>query len=152
MFSLQTIEAFVSTDSIKKQVFSSIVTSESKATKDMSIEIAENLAKTIFLENFPVNQLSGKYILQISEKMSIDDFMIFCLAKDSEADKNILKNAFEKLMLSSLLRPLSTRFMCWMFDLDFDAVRTLRSENEDAYLEIGDAIVLAGAYLGLQSK
>ena len=119
--------------SVTKEVFSSIATSESSATKKMAIATATGIAKKIN----PSVVHSG-YI----EKVSIDDFMVFA--------EEYCNNETKTLKYRLLITPFKgswVRLVAFLYDLDGDRLVELSKSNDKAYFEVGDAIALAGLYL-----
>jgi len=122
--------------SITKEVFSSIATSESSATKKMAIASATGIAKKIN----PSVVHSG-YV----EKVSIDDFMVFA----EEYCNTVTKTIKYKLVVTPF-KGLWVRLVAFLYDLDGDRLVEMSKSNDKAYFEVGDAITLAGLYLLLE--
>ena len=130
------------------EVFSSIVATESKATKGVAIASAEVYCSKI-LESFTdgSNVLKSSSIAVVAQKMDLNSLVDFASAVDAKIQegfkiKTILKTGF--------LRNLGIRWVAFMYDLDYARLKALRSNDRDLYYEVGDAIFLAGVYLALQ--
>ena len=134
------IEAYIDDrGSVAKEVFSSIVNSKSKTSKDMAKRIAVELAKQINTNVVGVN----RYL----QEVSVENFIVF--AEEWEAKKNehpwtrwVKKNFSPQLLW----------VVSYIFDLDYKALMRLKEDDHEAYLQTGDGMVLAGLYLHLSEQ
>ena len=121
-----------------QDVFKSITESESTSAQDtaiaMTLEYVRKLNTSLIAD--PTQYLKST---------SVETFMI--LAKDqSQKDKKSLKYQL-------LVAPFKS-FWIWssakVFELNGDRLIELSQNNDQAYFDVGDAIILAGLYLYLQ--
>ena len=118
---------------VTKKAFLSIITSESSAAKRMAIATATGIAEKI-------NPSGGGYL----EKISVGDFMVFAEDHYSKVTKKI-----EYRLLVAPFKGLWVHLAAFLYDLNGDRFVELSKLSDKAYLEAGDAAVLAGLYLSL---
>ena len=130
------------------EVFSSIVGTDSKATKNMAIAVSEMYCKKA-LESFTDggNVLKSSAVSIAVQQMDVESLMDFASAVDAK-----LQSGFKNRIISKTewLRNLGLRLIAFMYDLDYARLKSLRSSDRDLYYEVGDAIFLSGVYLALQ--
>ena len=130
------------------EVFSSIVGTDSKATKNMAIAVSEMSCKKV-LESFTDggNVLKSSAVSIAVQQMEIETLMDFASAVDAK-----LQGEFKHRIISKTewLRNIGLRLIAFMYDLDYARLKSLRSCDRDLYYEVGDAIFLSGVYLALQ--
>ena len=134
--------------SVCLEVFSSIVSTRSKATRSQAISTAEMYCGKV-LESLGghVTVTGVSPIKAATQAMNLDALVSLVCGAEIEMRE---VDAVKKIMKSDFLRNLTLLWISFMYDLDFSSIKNLRASDRDVYLEVGDAIFLSGLYLGLQ--
>lgn len=131
------------------EVFSSIVGSESKASRSAAVEMTEKYcAKVVKSFDFQGSVAKTTAMSIVKRSMTIDDLMIYVASVDAGLQKERLAKFIIK---RKVLRNLALRIGSFVFDFDYSRLKDLRDNNHDLYLDVGSAIFLAGLYLEMQS-
>lgn len=122
--------------SLVKEVFSSIVTNKSKATKSAAKDRVVALADILNDGLFGVDV----YL----KTVEVSTFMSFAEELDHNQQKTLLYRSLFKPFKSFWLR-----IICYLYELNYVTVMNYSEQSDRRYYEIGDAIVLAGLYIYL---
>lgn len=136
-------------DGICLEVFSLIVGSKSKASRNAAVDLTEQYcAKVVKSFNFQGSVAKTTAMAIVKQSMTIDDLMVYVASVDAGLQKERLARFILK---RKVLRNLALRIGSFVFDFDYSRLKDLRDNNHDLYLDVGSAIFLAGLYLEMQS-
>lgn len=145
MITATDIELYVEgSKSVCREVFSSIVSSRSNATRSAAVETAIKFCKLIKgIMGYILTDSDSEYVnFVLCAFDDVKDLMILV-----EGEVNNGSNTSRFLSHIPGFKSLMLRLLCYVYDLDFEIVSALRISDYNAYLEITDAIFLAGLYL-----
>jgi hypothetical protein len=151
MITQKDIESYIETKSSTcREAFSSIVATKSAPTKRIAIKVTEKMCASVvevYLQNESVVKKSA--INTVVNNLDLETFCVFCEAIDAEKKKVTMS----RLLLGiPILRDLSLRLVCFVYELDYSQVKLLRSKKTELYLEVGGAMILGGLYLAIAKQ
>jgi hypothetical protein len=119
---------------IIQEVFSSIKNSKNKSTRNSAITVGKSFVERL-------NESITKDKKQYLHKTSLEEFMIFANELDGKTRQSIQYKLFTK-PFTFLIIPI----LAFIFDLNAKKIFELKEIEDEAYYEVGDAILLAGLY------
>jgi hypothetical protein len=143
MYTTKEIRHYASKSSVCKEVFLSIVFSKNSATRMAAIESFEVATRKV-LKGFPLQSSVVDPVSSIDQCLSLEGlFKAFEVVAAKE------ENSFKgRLFLgTSFGRSIGLKLIAFIYDLDFAKITKMRQNSFEDYLEIGDAILLSGAFL-----
>jgi hypothetical protein len=134
---------------IVKEVFSSVVGSESKATRNAAVTQLDAYCKEV-LRAHPewapvIKGISPRQALV--QRFDVHEVVALIDAADSRLHRHLLNQAANAF---PALRTLMIRIGAFLYDLDARRLIELRASDTDRYKDVGLGIVLAGLYLSLK--
>jgi hypothetical protein len=144
-------ELVYKSDSIVKEIFSSVVGSKSKATRTAAVAQVEVYCKEVLRvhpEWAPITK--GTSSLQsLLELFTVAEIVALIDAADSRLHSSV----FNKIVnASSMLRILMIRLGAFVYDLDSSRLIELDASDKDKYKAVGLGIVLSGLYLSMADQ
>jgi hypothetical protein len=134
---------------IVKEVFSSVVGSESKATRNAAVTQLDAYCKEV-LRAHPewapiIKGISPRQALV--QRFEAREIVALIDAADSRLHRHWLNQAANAF---PALRALMVEMAAYLYELDAPRLIELRASDPDQYKDVGLGIVLAGIYLSLQ--
>ena len=150
MITPRDIEAFMDLkQGGRKEVFSSIVGSKSRPTRNAAMASATMFCEKILEAHPGIASISGSAVLDVASQFQLNELMTLAEAEDLKLRKTVQGRVLTQV---APLRNLALRLLAFLYDLDYRRIKFLRESDQDLYYHIGDAILLSGLYLEIEKS